>query len=506
MQQNYIFPEINGVSTSINVNTKTLEVSKWNKEFMLGFNLPSSYKSYTINSDGVTLNYNVFYSEKIKILPNGISYDFILNKNPGINTWTLHLQSNGLSFYYQPPLTGEYLAGWSNEFNDYITVSETYVNGTNGVLIHRLNPYGYAIYCDKVGGKYQTGKIMNIYRPIVIDASGHKIFGVLQYVNNPSEFILSVDSSFLNTATYPVTIDPDFGFTSKGNTAYSPGTDTLHGTEYTSPNTASMLGVSMSLFGYSASTNNAKMGMWVNSDGGAMVANAITPAVSMTTTDTIYTGTFAIQPSIAQNTAFMLATISNAGASTFYVWGDSSGGTSHRDTDNDYASPENFNWDINNSRKYSIYCTYTTGGASYTRTLTLTLDWVGSNTIVRNFTRNIDLNLTYVSGVAIQAFNNFVRYLSLQLSYNSGVIRSLEATRVLTLNMWIDISGRMLKSYTYVLTLTLNFKEMLIKAINPTGVTMLPIVELNSNILPIVCFAALFLLLAYFGYVVIIGR
>lgn len=75
----------------------------------------------------------------------------------------------------------------------------------------------YALYhtakADHILGStnYATGKIFHIYRPKAIDATGAEVWAELSY----SEGVLSVTvpEKWLETAAYPVVVDPTFGYT-----------------------------------------------------------------------------------------------------------------------------------------------------------------------------------------------------------------------------------------------------------------------------------------------------
>jgi len=94
----------------------------------------------------------------------------------------------------------------------------------------------YAVYCSKINNKYKTGKVCHIYRPFVIDANGKKEWCILTIDNG--YLYINLPIAFLQTATYPVRLDPTFGYTSVGGStdtgsitkaAYAYGTPASNG-------------------------------------------------------------------------------------------------------------------------------------------------------------------------------------------------------------------------------------------------------------------------------------
>lgn len=127
---------------------------------------------------------------------NEFDIDFTLHTKPATNVYEYRIEgADNFDFFYQPPENGreEYVVG------SYAVYHKTKAN-------HRLGATNYA-----------TGKIAHIYRPKAIDANNFEIWADLHY----SDGILSVTvpQEFLEQATYPVIVDPTFGYTTLGATA-----------------------------------------------------------------------------------------------------------------------------------------------------------------------------------------------------------------------------------------------------------------------------------------------
>lgn len=74
------------------------------------------------------------------------------------------------------------------------------------------NVYGsYALYHpSKHGGKYGCGKAGHIYRPELIDANGQRAWCDIKFAG--SNLKITMPTDFLNSATYPIILDPTIGY------------------------------------------------------------------------------------------------------------------------------------------------------------------------------------------------------------------------------------------------------------------------------------------------------
>lgn len=129
----------------------------------------------------------------------GFEFEIILKEKPATNQIVFDIQAQGLRFSYQPPLTQEEI--------DAGAIRPDNVVGS------------YAVYhTTKRDNEYETGKAFHIYRPLAVDALGDKIWCELdinKYIN-PTSLTVTIPQKFLDEATYPVSIDPDFGYTTIG--------------------------------------------------------------------------------------------------------------------------------------------------------------------------------------------------------------------------------------------------------------------------------------------------
>lgn len=144
--------------------------------------------------------------------------DFILASKPVTNVFKYRIEGwEQFDFFYQSELTPEEIADG--------VVRPDNVIGSYAVY-HKLKKD------NRIGStNYATGKVAHIYRPKAIDALGNEVWAELNFstkeiptteldvennlVTSTSTvgfLTVTVPQKFLNTATYPVTVDPTFGY------------------------------------------------------------------------------------------------------------------------------------------------------------------------------------------------------------------------------------------------------------------------------------------------------
>ena len=142
--------------------------------------------------------------DQIQCHDGGLRFELVFKKKrPDMdNSFTFPVIAKNLRFGYQPFLTQEDIdAGISCPIN---------VEGS------------YAVYhTTKKNNQYRTGKAFHLFRPIAEDALGNKAWCSLHIDKaiDPTSLTITVPQQFLDEATYPITIDPDFGYTSIGTSS-----------------------------------------------------------------------------------------------------------------------------------------------------------------------------------------------------------------------------------------------------------------------------------------------
>ncbi len=133
--------------------------------------------------------------------PRSFEIDLILSKKPITNVFVYDIQTNGLNFYFQPELTEEELAAGCIRPENVINSYSVYHSAKSG-------NYKFKNGIEK---NYKTGKAFHIFRPKAFDAIDAQVWCELQINKEKGELTVTVPQEFLDTATYPVTIDPNFG-------------------------------------------------------------------------------------------------------------------------------------------------------------------------------------------------------------------------------------------------------------------------------------------------------
>jgi len=301
----------------------------------------------------------------------GYKMVWYLKSKPITNKVEFSIQTKGLDFFYQPPLTQEYKNGYSEEFQKEIVVTETQVKDLEGnVLIERPeNVVGsYAVYYQTKGGlndingkEYKAGKAFHIFRPKIIDSVGSWVWGKLEIDVEKGIYSIEIPQIFLIRAVYPIKSNDTFGYESAGVTSVN-NEAWIVGSYYAASSAGTMSSITYyrTLASYAGKTKNAIY---------QYVAANNVGALYRTTNERIY--------SIESNTSWEELTLSSTytiSATTYFLvtWSSTAGGTItvYYDTGAgfylgrayDGTFPDPMTGETANTRKYSIYATYTPAG------------------------------------------------------------------------------------------------------------------------------------------------
>lgn len=136
-------------------------------------------------------------------------FDAIIRARPisGRYFFPFDIRSQGLRFSYQPELMAEEISMGAERPDSVVGSYAVYrSDGVRGVIK----------YADGSVNRYGTGKVCHIYTPKVWDASGDTIWGFIEIDTILQRMRIGADSTWMANATYPVTIDPQFGNTDIG--------------------------------------------------------------------------------------------------------------------------------------------------------------------------------------------------------------------------------------------------------------------------------------------------
>jgi YD repeat-containing protein len=185
--------------------------------------------------------------ESSEVPEGGYEIDIVYPKRPASNVITMNIASQGLDFFYQPPLNKEILS------DESVRCTETACVDAKGTIVAERpeNVVGsYAVYyADGIAGdasvtrhnNYKAGKAFHIYRPKITDAAGNSVWGTLDI--DKGVLTVKVPQNFLNTAEYPITVDPTFGYTTAG--ASSADTGAAAGSKYSMPEDGTVTQISV---------------------------------------------------------------------------------------------------------------------------------------------------------------------------------------------------------------------------------------------------------------------
>lgn len=133
----------------------------------------------------------------------GIEFEWLLKERPLTPYLQTTIQTKGLEFHYQAPPTREEAASGLTRPENALGSYAVYHATRGGVV-------------DAYGQDYKTGKFCHIYRPKAIDARGAEVWCTLSIDIALGLLTVTVPKDFLDSAQYPIRVDPTFGFTSVG--------------------------------------------------------------------------------------------------------------------------------------------------------------------------------------------------------------------------------------------------------------------------------------------------
>ena len=308
----------------------------------------------------------------------GLEFEVILKAKPLKNSFSFSINAQNLKFYYQKPLT--------EEFNPdaCVELSEIYARLRNGGEFWRPENVvcSYAVYhASKRDNQYQTGKAFHIYRPQLTDASGAKAWATLNIDEHLGVMIIMLPKDFLDHATYPVMVDPTFGYTSIGATD---GTFTLYETSVCKFQ-ANGTGTVTKLTAYIKGTNSAHVKGCIYNDNAGTVGTFIDVGDDIAlATSYAWVDLTGVAASISNGVNYWLGLVNGDGSGDATTIRYDSGATNQYGGTNtsDWPNPKNPWSGAYLDAMLSIYATYTTGAVIKTVTESLSL----SDAVRRNKT------------------------------------------------------------------------------------------------------------------------
>ncbi len=351
----------------------------------------------TLNLDGDKIKFETpkidyhFYDLGITASHTEGAYEFevILKEKPASNVITFDIEAEGLDFFYQPALSDEY----PNSQN--CSPTECDIDGDGELDSFRPeNVVGsYAVYHSTrmnhvIGQKdYKAGKAFHVYRPQMEDSNGWKVWGELSIDVEQGIQTITILQDFIDNAVYPIrhATGETFGYTGEGGspTIYV-ATETFDRTRRVgNPWSAPENGTLDNLKAYMSSSNNQTVDVSgaVNeedSEGAGShkeIARTENAGESFTTTPAWYTFNFSSEG--IENGVLYLLNVSGDGSDivgsfeSVFIRSDAGSGELRyyiETVNTGYPTlsiEDPWTWEETgtNTYKFSIYATYTPGGA-----------------------------------------------------------------------------------------------------------------------------------------------
>lgn len=155
----------------------------------------------------------------------GLEIELVLKEKPVTNVFEFTIETKDVEFIRIQSILEE-----AETDKRIVRATGTEGYDKDGRLIVKVPEYlvgGYALYTKTykktfIGGKkYGNNKIGNIQRPKIYDKNGSWAWGELHIDEENKLLTITVDQSFLDSAVYPVIVDPTFGYTTFGGTSDS---------------------------------------------------------------------------------------------------------------------------------------------------------------------------------------------------------------------------------------------------------------------------------------------
>lgn len=175
-----------------------MSISKWGGQARLAFAPGEGHtgemevhdNELLLKPESTPKAYHVFR----KLDEERFEYDVLLLKEPETNSIEIELDfPDGLEFFRQPSLESLMASPF------------------------RCSPEAidsYAVYWKERNGPYKTGKFCHIYRPLIRDARGRKVWGLLDIADH--RMTITIPEEWLADAAYPVVVDPVVGTQTRG--------------------------------------------------------------------------------------------------------------------------------------------------------------------------------------------------------------------------------------------------------------------------------------------------
>lgn len=392
------------IDADLDWNTGLLSIHRWDGQFTLRY-LSNPLSSGDIPS-GKRLTYSAFTVKAYNIIIDdepGIEYELTLNSKPSTNVLSFQTNMQNFVAHYQPPLNEEL------NVSQYSFINATHAFDLNGDWCEYRpeNVVGsYAVYhVSKINNQYKSGKVFHIYRPQLFDAQNKTVWGKLKVTGN--SLTITIPQEFLDTATYPIIVDPSFGYTTAASASTSTAGNVMVLNNYntTAPESGKIDSITMRCALKTGYTPSFK---------GVAVPNATKLIIHVSATNTTHcvgaavlmgsvgwkTSTFTDKPTVIAGTLYNLCAVNDD-----YYWSYSDTGTTgdgYSDTSNSYTTPTDPTDATSTNRILGIYCNYT--ASPVPTNSAVAVSWDDTNNAYAQ-KRYYDINATYTYSTGFAEFD-----------------------------------------------------------------------------------------------------
>ncbi len=191
-----------------------LKVKRWGAECAVGLLIGGETASEMRIPSDKLIEYETsehllqYHTKDYKL--GGFAVDEVIFKKPLNRVVSASYSLDNIQAFYQPPLT-------PSEIADGCSRPEKVVGSY--ALYHATKEPVHASMQDAI--KYKTCKIGMWYRPLIWDNATpkHYCWGEFSIIPQTGIRTITIPKEFYETATYPITIDDDFGYTAEGGSS-----------------------------------------------------------------------------------------------------------------------------------------------------------------------------------------------------------------------------------------------------------------------------------------------
>jgi len=305
----------------------------------------------------------------------GVEFEVEFASKPTTNTVEFSTQTKEFEFFKQLPLIEQFPIG-SEHFGHIVAEgTATELKDSEGNVFSRRPENmvgGYVAYHATKNGyvlgqkNYATGQAFVLPRPFITDADGKRIWCDQEITEG--FLTVTIPQDFLDTAIYPIILDPDVGYTTAGSSS-----TTFEGViAVTGGTTGVTAGTGDSISAYikeddGAGNHSITGNLYLDGASDTLVANGATATLTdVSLTASWRSMAFTVDPTIAASTAYLAAIFPNIAVGQISIFYNAASPNSLTKSGETYPTFPDPLGGSDAGVRASIYFTYTEGGAAAT--------------------------------------------------------------------------------------------------------------------------------------------